>query len=364
MQAGLGKKLAEPSAALPQHGVAERFARFVQRHPGGRWKILDNLWRSLVKPGEANATMSVRLNARASLSRKLEHGAEPVERLLVWAMAAHDLGAISRIGLLERMESLLADCSVARSHEHETPPETGNLAAFLRDLPLRCYELSLQPMFDKRVLDGLSDTLLLMKSELKMRGHADAIRRDISEEIENCLVHVRSHRKADARSIDSWASFLNSIRERAAVIEGLCSSINVEGLRLWVDEFSRQAKELHYDIQLFAPWTSVNTLELDSIIRNRCPSLFPLWSHINKALEPIPIISLRPERLAQLLPEVALLRCELERTPPIERDLALRRCDELIHAIESALRVASDIKLRYEDLIHRLNPTTDYTDCF
>jgi hypothetical protein len=132
-----------------------------------------------------------------------------------------------------------------------------------------------------------------------------------------------------------------------------CCSINIEGLRLWVDEFSRQARELHYDIQLFAPWTSVKTAELESIIRNRCPNLFPLWSHLNKVLEPIPIITLRPDRLAQLLPEVVQLRCELELTLPVERNLALRRCDELIHAIESALRVASDVKLRYEDLIER-----------
>lgn len=340
-----------------------------------------------------NMTLSVRLNARSSW-RFLENSTAEISgpqaslrRLLVWSNVAHELGAVSNLGLLKRMESTLAEIEnlfVRRPNErafgrlvpqHILLGETGNLAAFLHALPQRCRELSSQPIFDERVWDGLTDTLFLIKNEffvlraMTPRGQADAILYDLSEEIENCLVYVRGEREAGLQATSGWARALNIIQQRAAVVEVLlnsfaaqCPAINSEGLRLWTDEFLRQAQELNRDRHLLAPWTLVRTAHLEPIIRNHSAASLALWNRIGTDLEQLPLITFLPERLNQLLLDLAQLRCELEQSltaTSVECDTALQRCVELRNAIEDALRAATDVKQRYESLAQRRHANGD-----
>ena len=330
---------------------------------------------------EENTTLSVRLNARASWKSLANSNGDTFaphvspERLIEWAMAAHDLGALTRLELLERLESTLAGAPRSEktiAPQHLLLGETGNLDAFLRALPHRCRELLLQPICDERGWEGLSDTLLLMKDEflnvraMTPRGQADAILYDLSEEIQNCLTYMQRERRARLRTTSSCARFVNILQQRAAVIEVLltayveqCPAIDVAGLRLWVGEFSRLARQWRSELQLFAPWIPVRTAQLEPIIRKQRPELLEFWTHLKCSLEPLPIIALRPERLEQLLPEVARLRHELEETLTEDRELALRRCAELTTAIEAALPVVRDVKRRYEDLMQRCHELAD-----
>ena len=63
-----------------------------------------------------------------------------------------------------------------------------------------------------------------------------------------------------------------------------------------------------------------------------------------------------------LLLELAQLRRELEQSlasTAVERDTALQRCEELRSAIEDALRAATDVKRRYENVAQRCHAIGD-----
>ena len=329
---------------------------------------------------EENMTLSVRLNARSTWKFLESSAAEisapqaSLRRLLVWSNAAHDLGAVSKLALLDRMESTVAEIErlFDTDREFRKPVaqqillgEKGNLAGFLNAVPQRCRELASEPIFDDRVWDGLIDTLFLMKNEFLAlrartpRGQADAILYDLSEEIENCLVYVRGQR--DVQTVSAWATALNIIQQRAAVLElwlnafaEQCPAINCESLRMWASEFLRHAQELNRERLLLAPWTLVRTSHLEPMIRSYAAASLPRWNRIVDGLEEIASVASLPERSNQLLLEVAQLRSELNLTlTPVERDTAFRRCEELSGTLEDASRAAVDLKQRYENLARR-----------
>jgi cyclic beta-1,2-glucan synthetase len=329
-------------------------------------------------------------------------GASPVNlgRLLVWMIAAHELGAIGTLELAERLESTLfaienllasravrgnsspADALGTTTPQHVLIGERGNLAGFLRALKQRWIELSSQPLFDEHLVGGLTDTLLLMKNEFlgvratTPRGQADVILFELYEEIEACLTFLRARREEGHQTTAHWGRLFNTIGQRAAVIEVMlssfsekCPAINVDEMRSWVNYLVRQTLELNREVYLFAPWTSVRTAQVSAIIRRQCPPALALWDHIILDLDRSTTISYTSEELDALQVKLARLCRQLEQSLPsdtVDRETALKRCAELRSAIEAATRASTDAKVRYAGLVNRcqLVAQTDFRPLF
>jgi len=316
-------------------------------------------------------------------------GASPVNlgRLLVWMIAAHELGAIGTLELAEQIESTLfamenllvsrevrgnslaAHAFGTTTPQHVLIGETGNPAGFLRALKQRCIELSSQPLFDERVVGGLTDTLLLMKNEflgvraLTPRGEGDVIVFELNEQIEMCLAFLRAGREEGPQTTADWGRFFNTMGQRAAVIDVTlssfsekCPAININELRSWTNYLVRQVLELNREVYLFAPWTSVRTAHMATILRKYYPPALTLWNCIVEGLDHPVAISRLPGELNVLQVELARLSGQLEQGLPsdtVERETALMRCAELGSAIEDALRAALDMQSRYAGLVNR-----------
>ena len=350
-----------------------------------------------VKDREEDVEMSLRLNARSTWKfletsfpltneqqltqdwfSSLDVTPENIGRFLVWSRAAYELGAISKLKSLECLEAMIsamepyllngtAQRTTAAIPRHILIGERGHLAGFLRGLIQHSRELSGRPLFDERVVDGLTDTLLLMKNEfltiraITPRGQADAILYDLSEEIENCLDFLR----AEARSWTTaeWNRVLNTMKQRAAVIEvtlssfsAQCHAINVEGLQYWTNDFLRQTQELNRELYLFAPWVSVRLAHVEPIIRKHCPSLLDSWNHIIDSLNCLPPASRIAKHFEKLSIELARLFHELEPSLPAntaDRETALKRYEELGKAMENSSQAAEDATLRCANLANR-----------
>ena len=358
---------------------------------------------------EKNVEMDVRLNARATWRFFATSGSNthwlggyqmaperippldalPINllRLLVWMIAAHELGAIGRLELAERLEATLfslenlqvswevrGNADPGRAFGTTTPHhvligEAGNLAAFLLALQHRCRELSAQPLFDEHVVGGLTDTLLLMKNEFlgvraaTPRGESYASLYELDEQIEMCLDFFRDGGEKGPQTIGDWGRFFNTMCQRAAVIEVMLNSfsekypaINVDGLRSWASYLVLQSRELNREMRLFAPWTTVRTAHVTAIIRRHCPPALALWTYILEGLDHSSSISGLPEKLDMLQAELACLCRQLEQCLPsgtVERENALKRCAELKSAIEDSLRASTDARSRYASLVNR-----------
>jgi cyclic beta-1,2-glucan synthetase len=356
---------------------------------------------------EENVEMNVRLNARyawdsmnASEGDTDSRGADQViegndsplgsplkvGRLLVWTLAAHELGAVCTLELAERLGSTLSaleSLTLARegrgesvslhtagaAPQHVLISERGNLAGFIRALKERCNEVPGRPLFDERVVGGVTDTLLLIKIELlsvrslTLPEEGALVLAELSEEIEICLDFLRAAQKECPKTNAEWGRFIRTIGQRAAIIELLlswfsekCPAVEVERLRSWARCLVRQALELRRDERTFVPWTSIRTARLEPIIRRHYAPAVALWEGIVEGLNRPAAISRPPEELKALSADLASLRGQLERLPSTEtseREKALRLCDELRDAVEDALRASSDGQAHFAGLANR-----------
>jgi hypothetical protein len=311
--------------------------------------------------------------------------------LLAWSIAAYELGAISRLELFERTEGTLAaieQLPVSRSRtarsikatapQHILIGERGNVAGFLRALTARNIEISAKPLLAERVVDGLIDTLLLIKTEFlntratTPRGQTDAILYDLSEEIENCLAFLRG--EDGPKTTAEWSRLLNTMKQRAAVIEvtlssfsAQCPAINVEGLQWWTSDFVRQTQELNRELYLLALWVRIRMAPVKPIMRKYCPSLLDSWKRIIAGLNCLPPVSLAQKHFDGLLMELARLHYTLEQclsSNIAERETATKRCEELRSAVENALRASVDVTLRHANLSRRCEAIADFRPLF
>lgn len=368
---------------------------------------------------EKNMTQDVRLNARCTfrfletalvhtharsghqtaLKRAAPFDASLVDfgRLLLWTMSAYELGAIGRLELIERFESTLAAMENPRllhglrgnpgsadpfgmtATQHPLPGETGNLSAFLQTLKQRCIKLSCQPLFDEHIVDGVNDTLLLMKREylgintVALRREGKVMLGQLKEEMIMCLAFLRAAGREEApRTTAAWRRFVDILGQRAAVIEFMLSSFSqkhpattIHGLRSWTGYLRRQAEQLDRELYLFAPWTSVPTAHLVPIIRRQGERAFARWNCIVEGLDRLSTISGLPEKLDGLLVELEGLCRKLDQSlqpDPAERETVRKGCDELMGAMRDALRAANDAHWRYASLANRCQAVVDATD--
>jgi cyclic beta-1,2-glucan synthetase len=198
--------------------------------------------------------------------------------LLLSTAAAHDLGYLGTLELLERLELTFATLEKLprfRGHffnwydtrtlepllpQYVSTVDSGNLAGHLIAIKQTCLELFESNLFADRTLKGFADTLALMHRETDglgaFRQQTEIITvRHLREEIEKCKLKVSVN---PPEIFSEWASLLDDLGRHAVEIEDILEVLaqehgagNFTELHFWLTSLKRQTQACQRDLQYF-----------------------------------------------------------------------------------------------------------------
>jgi hypothetical protein len=308
-------------------------------------------------------------------------------RLLLWTKAAYELGSIGATELAGRLELTLSEVDRLRLPAGSRrsprvsptpgalPPafilqaENGNLAGHLGTLGQFCAEVAARPPLGERVLKGLADTVLLMMDGLTRivvsvpEGGGDALEH-LREELEMCARYLSGlQREGTPQTFTEWRRVFDTLAQRAAIVQVELDTLSHSGSATkvaevghWAVSLARQVSGLRADLRMFAPWVSLPTRHLASLIRRHDAWACAHWRRIIEVLERPSAVSLLPATLGAALAELALLSERLDDLLPSEtpdRKSVLDGCEQLRGAIEEAARSSAELTSRYARLAER-----------
>jgi hypothetical protein len=301
-------------------------------------------------------------------------------RLPLWAVTAHDLGCIGTIELADSLEHAFERIVKRQNlYSHHLNPhvtqelklhtprhilefENGNLAYYLSTFKQGCVEIVNRPLFGERVLNGLNDTISLLKEEVARAERAQVTKRtdihpQLHEEIDACAAFLSAQALAEGRqTLTAWRKLVDSLAQHAAIVNQRLtvfsqgSGADNEEIRSWADSLVHQVRELDRDFRMLAPWTSVCTTHLEAIIYQSDASALEAWSHITDTLDRMPSVSHFPATSNAILHELVALRskiCGRALATGLDCTAGLIEFDALVSAIEEALEFSKNILLRY-----------------
>ncbi|HEY0384715.1 MAG TPA: hypothetical protein VGC64_01830, partial [Pyrinomonadaceae bacterium] len=201
--------------------------------------------------------------------------------LLLSTVSAYDFGYLPTLELVERLEltsATLSKLQKFRGHcfnwydtrtleplapQYISTVDSGNLAGHLLATKQAAVELPDRLLKDASALDGLSDTIAMMRDEVArltaIRQRTEVVTvRQLREEIEACarLVAVR-----ETQTLGAWTGLLHALLQHAEIIKDIVGALaqehgsdNYEELRFWVNALEHQSRSHLRDLQTLAPW--------------------------------------------------------------------------------------------------------------
>ncbi len=291
-------------------------------------------------------------------------------------VAAHDLGYVSSLEFVERQELTFATMAkLAKFHGHFfnwydtktlqpllpqyiSTVDSGNLAGHLIAVRQACIELPDTKLFDRRITQGLTDTINAISDEAEKLG---SVRQrtevvtvsQLRNEIETCQKLVSLGERED---LTSWYLLCESLAKPIAEMEDIISALahehgemNFKELRWWVTAFKHQVKACRRDMVTLAGWTPWLPEN-----RNEEEGIETPWKSLWVLLEGIPTLAEVPEVCDAALVQLAAL--------PGEDAAAPAEINALTAALEEASRAAGDLLSRLSRLARSAEETADAMD--
>jgi len=288
-------------------------------------------------------------------------------------VAAHDLGYVSSLEFVERQELTFATMAkMGKFHGHFfnwydtktlqplfpqyiSTVDSGNLAGHLIAVRQGCIELPDTKLFDRRITQGLIDTINAISDEAEklgsVRQRTDVVTvSQLRNEIEACqkLVGV-----AERERLPAWYLLFESLAKRVSEIEDIVSAlahehgeINFKELRWWVTSLKHQVEACGRDIVTLAGWTPWLPKSGE---RTEAP-----WQSLRVLLEGVPTLAEVPGVCDTALVQLAALQGE---------DVsATAEVTALTAALEQAARAAGDLLSRLSRLAKSAEGTTEAMD--
>ena len=222
----------------------------------------------------------------------LAHRTSPtnIGLLLLATVAAYDFGYVGTIELAERLGltfKSLEKMERFRGHflnwydtktlaplapHYVSTVDSGNLAGHLLAVKQSVIEIEKRPLFDKRVLAGIEDTVEMMNREAESlsqkRRRTDAFTNEqLRGEARACgkLLAENQIIKTPA----DWFDLLAALQKHAAVINDTTGALAQEHgdeyfdeLRFWASSLIHQTKNLQRDLEILMPWATRDLLHL------------------------------------------------------------------------------------------------------
>jgi cyclic beta-1,2-glucan synthetase len=306
-------------------------------------------------------------------------------------LSAYDFGYVGLVELLERVEftfTSLEKLQKFRGHffnwhdtrtlqpmwpQYVSAVDSGNLAGHLIALKQGALDVPDDKLFDRRVLDGLRDTVAAITQETSQlaaaRQRTDAITiKQLSSEIQSC---ARLLNAGTPFALAGWAELFQAVNERATVIDDIVAALAQEHrgdefteLRWWTSALLSQARNYLRDLNLLAPWGLAKPDSL-AAIGSSVDGLRAHWESITNALRVVPSLAQISEICDGALVQLAALRAQIETTVPEAqptRGVALNELSTLTGAFEQAAEAARTITTRLAKIAQTCQRIVDEMD--
>lgn len=229
-----------------------------------------------------------------------------ISTYLLSTLAAHDFGYINSSELilsLERTFESLEHLERFRGHFYNwydtetlrplmptyiSTVDSGNFAGHLLALRQGCLEITSQPIIGPRVLDGLGDSLALLKLELegiknaRNRGKAGQLK-----QLEHRVTELRKRLQSLPTSISDWMMLLDDLAVEAAQLEqGVralvekMDEIESADAIFWVGTITRSVQSHKNYLEMLVPLVAISTFKFEEGV----PSLADLSGRYDEAL--------------------------------------------------------------------------------
>ncbi len=284
--------------------------------------------------------------------------------LSLTTVSAHDLGYVSSLEFVERQELTFATMlkmQKFRGHlfnwydtktleplfpQYISTVDSGNLAGHLIAVRQGCIELPDTKLFDRRITEGLADTLTALSVEAEklgsVRQRTDVVTvSQLRNEIEACQELVDGEERD---SLPSWSLLFEALAKRITEIEDIVSAlahehgeINFKELRWWITALKLQVKADRRDIVTLAGWTTWVPKAKDDEEGIETP-----WKSLRGLLESVPTLAEVPEICDNALVQLAALQTD--------DTAASAEVSALTAALEQSAKAAGDLLTRLSRL--------------
>ncbi|HEX8492837.1 MAG TPA: glucoamylase family protein [Pyrinomonadaceae bacterium] len=297
--------------------------------------------------------------------------------LLLSTVAAHDFGYLSTLETTERLEltfATLQKLQKFRGHcfnwydtltleplppQYISTVDSGNLAGHLLATKQAAIDLPDSPLVGERIIDGLSDTISLMRDEatrlaaIRQRTEVVTVKH-LREEIEACAKLVDGEDMP--QTLGAWNKLLDALLRRAEVITDILGALSqehgnesYEELRFWVNALMQQSRACLRDLHTLAPWGNALTEHLGPIVIPCSAEAGAQWQAMTDSLAGVPVPAQIPATCDAMLLQLSALRAQIEECLPEgsrDRTAALGGLDVLTTAIENAADAAKRLLAR------------------
>nr|MBA3632685.1 hypothetical protein [Acidobacteriota bacterium] len=315
---------------------------------------------------------------------KIAHRTSPtnIGLLLLSTISARDFGYLGAIELTERLRftfDTLEKLKKFRGHflnwyntqtlEPLSPcyistVDSGNLAGHLLAVKQAVIEITKQKLFDRRVIEGLADTVELMREEamrlnVAHRRTSAVTVKELRVEIEICAELLR---KQPNDAAEFWKALLESLMKQSEIITDITSALAQEHgdlhfteLRFWSADLLYQTRAYRRDIETFFAWKDNDIEQLTDVINRDFPDLQNDWREISDLLKLFPSLS----ELAEVYDAVQIRLVSLSEKIKQTNFTAL---ENLINAVKNSAEAAAntlaelnEIALKGEQIVEEMD---------
>ncbi len=286
--------------------------------------------------------------------------------LLLATSSANDLGYIGALELVEREELTFSTMAqLGRFHGHFfnwyntntleplmpqylSTVDSGNLAGHLIAVKQALVEFPENKLFDRRMIDGLTDTVDAVTGEAarlgSVRQRTEVVTvRQLQDEIAAC----RELLKTDpGDSLSSWIVLFDSLKRRASEIEDIVNALvhehgeaSFKELRWWVGALQHQVHSRRRDADALTGWGRLlRTVETGAADED--------WASIVKLLQAVPTLGELPQLCDKALVQLSAMQEHAS-------DPLAQTASKLTKALEQSARASSDMLSRVSRLARR-----------
>ena len=286
--------------------------------------------------------------------------------LLLATSSANDLGYIGALELVEREELTFSTMAqLGRFHGHFfnwyntntlepllpqylSTVDSGNLAGHLIAVKQALVEFPENKLFDRRVIDGLTDTVDAVTAEAarlgSVRQRTEVVTmRQLQDEIAACRELLKT---APGDNLSSWIVLFDSLKRRASEIEDIVNALvhehgeaSFKELRWWVGALLHQVDSRRRDADALTGWGRLlRTIDPDASDKD--------WASIVELLQSVPT----PAEVPQLCDKALV---QLSAMQEHASDPSAQTASKLTKALEQSARASSDMLSRLSRLARR-----------
>lgn len=298
--------------------------------------------------------------------------------LLLSTCAARDFGYVGLLETAERLELSFASLrKLEKFHGHFfnwydtttlatlnpqyiSTVDSGNLAGHLIAVKQAALELSEQRLFDARWLQGLADTLTLLREEAKriatVKERTQVVTvKQLNREIEVCVALVKGMQDA-GEDLSRWATFFDELTSRAGEVEDISHALeqgqgsdtteSFAEFHFWIAALLNQTRTARRDFDTLISWNSSQVGHLLPLIEHAAPQIVARWQQIVETFNRVPTVSEVDEHCARALEEIKLLSAELA---PLEA----KECAALLSGLSTLTASIEKTALAAKEFLHR-----------